>query len=289
MFMDQCHIERKKMDPAFPFFCWENTVTSFPLHWHDCFEVLLVSRGGIPISINDTTFETSAGDIALINSGVIHGYLDSDPGTTIKGFQFDITFFDESFITLRDAIFQNPILGKKTGTEAVCGQLRQLLYEILHEYTEKTIGYQLAIKSKIYELMFMILREMSWQYVKASSAKSKQMLAFILKNVGDPDSTLEEAADALNLNKFYFSHVFKNITGQSFHSYLVKTRVAFAKHYLKESNMSITDIAFHSGFNSLQTFNRVFKSLTGFTPGNYRRENGASAAVFKPRLRHCVP
>jgi AraC-like DNA-binding protein len=49
-------------------------------------------------------------------------------------------------------------------------------------------------------------------------------------------------------------------------------RVDFACRYLIESTMAVTDVAFRSGFNSLQTFNRVFKSMTGFTPRDYRRE-----------------
>jgi AraC-like DNA-binding protein len=276
-FMDQRYLERKKLDPTFPFLCWKSAKASFPLHWHDCFEIVLVSGGSMNVSIDDRVFEASAGDIIMINSGVVHGYLDPHSETTIKGFQFDITFFDESFISLRDTIFQNPILGKKTG-EAVCVRLRRLLYKMFHEYTEKTIGYQLAVKSGLYELLLMILREMPRQ-AGVSSPKSKQMLALVLKNIGDPEFTLTKAAGTLNLNKFYFSHFFKNITGQSFHSYLVKTRVSFAERYLRESKMSVTDIAFHSGFNSLQTFNRAFKSLTGFTPRDYRRENGVSNAV----------
>jgi AraC-like DNA-binding protein len=232
------------------------------------------------ISIYDTIFEVSAGDIVLINSGAVHSYFNSHPGTAYRGFQFDITFFDENFINWRDAIFQNPVLGKNTKKDAVCACLRQRLQEIFRENTEKKTGYQLAIKSKLYEIMLTILREMPRRCSKRSSSKVNQILAPVLKNVEDPEFTLEKAADTLNLNKFYFSHLFKRYTGQSFHSYLVKTRITFAKHYLIESKMSVTDIAFYSGFNSIQTFNRTFKFLTGFTPRDYRRENSVPASGF---------
>jgi AraC-like DNA-binding protein len=270
--MDQGYLERKRMEPLFPFLCWESAVTSFPLHWHDCFEIILVSSGSMHVSINDIIFEVSAGDIVLFNSGVMHGYLDSHSETTIKGFQFDVSFLDENFINMCDTIFQNPVMGEGAG-EPVCVQLRQLLIEIFHELTEKAAGYQLAVKSKLYELMLMVLRDMPRLHTKTPSSKSKQIRALVLKNIEDPEFTLKEAAEALNLNKFYFSHIFKNITGQSFHSYLVKTRVTLAKCYLRESKMAVTDIAFQSGFNSLQTFNRIFKSLTGYTPSDYRRNS----------------
>jgi AraC-like DNA-binding protein len=242
--------------------------------------MLLVSKGGMYVSVDDTIYEASAGDLVMINSGAVHGFFDQHPGTTYSGFQFAITLFDESFINLRDMVFQNPIVGKNTQKEAVCVQLRRLLHEIFNENAEKAKGYQLAVRSKLYELMLIILREVSMQYAKILSSKSKHILAFVLKNVDDPDFTLEGAADALKLNKFYFSHMFKKYTGQSFHSYLVKTRVAFAKRSLNESKMPITDVAFHSGFNSIPTFNRVFKSLTGFTPKDYRRGNSVSPVGF---------
>jgi len=49
-------------------------------------------------------------------------------------------------------------------------------------------------------------------------------------------------------------------------------RVDDAKSLLKETQAEITVIAFESGFNSLATFNRVFKELTGFSPSKYRDE-----------------
>jgi AraC-like DNA-binding protein len=284
--------EKKALGMTFPFLCWDGEIAPFPKHWHDCFEILLLLKGGMHVVVNDTMYETSAGDLVMINSGNIHSFLDSRPNTAYQGFQFDITFFDESFINLRETIFQNVVLGKNAVQSTVYEHWRQLLHDIVKEYNTKEIGYQLAIKAKLYELMLLILRESPPNgESKIVSPKSKQILAFVLKNADDPELSLEGAASDLNLNKFYFSHVFKKYAGQSFHSYLAKTRVNFAKHYLSESDMSVTDIAFCSGFNSLQTFNRVFKTLTGFTPGNYRRENKTPAPAntdFNPVSQYFV-
>ncbi|MDR0707937.1 MAG: AraC family transcriptional regulator [Treponema sp.] len=267
------HREKKKLEITFPFLCWDSETISFPPHWHDCFEMIFVSKGGMYVSVDDVIYEASAGDLILVNSGAIHGFFDQHSGTVIRGFQFDVTIFDESFINLRDTIFQNPILSKNTIKDAVYERLRLLLCEISDEYRKKAIGYQLAVKSRLYEIMLTILREASGRSAMPPSLKSKRILAFVLKNIDDPDLTLEEAAGALGLSKFYFSHFFKKNTGQSFHSYLNKTRIDFAKRYLIESKMTVTDIVFQSGFNSIQTFNRVFRALTGFSPSEYRRKN----------------
>ncbi|GMO62817.1 MAG: AraC family transcriptional regulator [Treponemataceae bacterium] len=271
--------ERKAFQTTFPILCWEDEMLPFPKHWHDCFEILLLSKGGMFVSVDDTLYETFPGDLIMINSGAIHSFLDSRHNTTYQGFQFDITFFDESFIGLRDTIFKNPVLSKKSVHKGVSEQWRNLLCNIAQEYATKQIGYQLAIKTKLYELMLLILRESPDAGSENLPAKSKQLFSFILKNYGDTELSLEGAAFALHINKFYLSHSFKKYSGQSFHAYLTKIRVNFAKQYLSESKMSVTDIAFNSGFNSLQTFNRVFKTQTGFTPSDYRRENAASHPV----------
>ncbi|MDR2738526.1 MAG: AraC family transcriptional regulator [Treponema sp.] len=225
-----------------------------------------------------TIHDAAAGHLIMVNSGAIHGFFDETPGTAILGMQFDMAFFGEDFVNVRDIVFHNPVIDNKTMPDAVYTHLQTLPREIFSEYRGKEIGYQLAVKSKLYELMLLILRESPRSSVEIPSSRAKQIRAFIYKNFDNPDLTLEDAAVTFNLNKFYFIRFFKKHTGYSFHSYLVKTRVDFACRYLIESEMTITDVAFRSGFNSLQTFNRVFKSMTGFTPRDYRRECGHSPA-----------
>jgi AraC-like DNA-binding protein len=247
----------------------------FPPHCHNFFEIIFITKGGLYVSVDDTVYEAECGDIIMINSGIIHSFFDTKPKTAVFGIQFAITFFDESFIDLRDIIFQNTVIGRNRMVNTLYVHICRLLQEVFREYHQKAIGYQLAIKSKLNELMLVLLRGIPKVEHKKPSTKSKHIYDFILKNYDNPDLTLEAAAGTLNLNMFYFAHIFKKYMGYSFHSYLTTTRVNFAKRYLIETKMSITDVAFRSGFNSLQTFNRVFKALTGYTPGNYRQENAS--------------
>jgi AraC-like DNA-binding protein len=272
--------EKKELAIAFPFLVWESEMVMFPPHWHDCFEILFIKRGGMYVSVDDAISEVAAGGLIMVDSCATHGFFDANPGTSIMGMQFDITFFDEGFLTIRNMVFHNPVLSKGMLSDTVYAHLRRLLREICAEYKRKDAGYQLAVKAKLYELMLAILREGPKAPHKVPSSKAKQIRAFVYKNYDDPDLTLEEAACSFKLNKFYFIRFFKKYTGYSFHSYLIKTRVDFARRYLIESKMPITDVAFRSGFNSLQTFNRVFKTMTGFAPREYRREHCTHSIAF---------
>ena len=265
--------EKMPFNVSFPFTTWNSDNAAFPPHWHNFFEMLYVNKGGLSVSMDDSVYEAGCGDIIMINPGIIHGYFDTKPKTSVLGLQFSVAFFDESFIELRNIIFQNPVIDKGKMLDTLYSYICRLMQEISREYHKKTIGYQLAIKSKLNELMLLILREMPKIERKIPSSKSRHIYYFILKNYDDPDLDLEKVANALNFNKYYFSHLFKKYMGYTFHSYLTYIRVNYAKRFLIETKMPIIDVAFRTGFNSLQTFNRVFKSLTGYAPGNYRREN----------------
>lgn len=66
------------------------------------------------------------------------------------------------------------------------------------------------------------------------------------------------------------SRIFKQYTGMKISEYINKLRIEDAVKQLTASNKKIIDIALSTGFESLATFNRVFKTLTGKTPSHYR-------------------
>ncbi|MFD2726459.1 helix-turn-helix domain-containing protein [Hyunsoonleella rubra] len=60
-------------------------------------------------------------------------------------------------------------------------------------------------------------------------------------------------------------------TGHSFVTFLNKTRIESACHYLLTSNLSIKDIAYSCGFDSISHFNRTFKRLKDKSPSRFRK------------------
>lgn len=81
---------------------------------------------------------------------------------------------------------------------------------------------------------------------------------------------LAEVAKVVNLNTFYFCKFFRKITGQSFTDYVSQLRIEKAKALLQRGGVSVTEVAYASGFNSLTHFNRIFKKLTGVSPSIFR-------------------
>ena len=84
--------------------------------------------------------------------------------------------------------------------------------------------------------------------------------------------TLDQVCESININKSYFCTIFKEHTGKTFSHYLSHYRIDKAKELLKNTELSITEVAFTVGYNSVNYFNNNFKRLNNTTPLQYRNE-----------------
>ncbi|WP_035568052.1 helix-turn-helix domain-containing protein [Hymenobacter sp. IS2118] len=90
----------------------------------------------------------------------------------------------------------------------------------------------------------------------------------------EPELTLAELALRLRTNTSLLSHVINTGCGQNFNDFVNRYRVAEAERKLQNPRLlhySLVGIALECGFNSKSTFNRVFKKITGRTPGEVNR------------------
>ncbi len=104
-----------------------------------------------------------------------------------------------------------------------------------------------------------------WQYIRAACS-------YINENSSDA-LTQADVAKYIGLSTFYFSKLFKQYMHMSFPSYLSHIRVRRAASLLLDNEMTITECAFLSGFQSTTTFNKAFLSITGYSPRDFRKLN----------------
>lgn len=83
---------------------------------------------------------------------------------------------------------------------------------------------------------------------------------------------LADAARVTCMEKTAFSRFFSRTTGITFHDFVQQWRVAVAVDQMMTTDNSLTEIAFATGFQSMITFERAFKKLTGMTPSEFRRD-----------------
>ncbi|HHW00887.1 MAG TPA: response regulator [Clostridiaceae bacterium] len=85
----------------------------------------------------------------------------------------------------------------------------------------------------------------------------------------DKDITLEKVAASVCVTPYYLSRLFKKEMGSTFNSYLTKVRIDKAKQLMRNTNKSIKEISFDTGFNSQPYFCTVFKKVEGISPSEY--------------------
>ena len=86
----------------------------------------------------------------------------------------------------------------------------------------------------------------------------------------DEELSLTKVAKAVNISPNYLSEKFKKVTGVNFVYYIARTRIEKARALLEDVDLRISEIAFAVGFQSLSQFNRVFKTLSGKSPTEFR-------------------
>ncbi|WP_248928789.1 response regulator [Paenibacillus hamazuiensis] len=100
-----------------------------------------------------------------------------------------------------------------------------------------------------------------------------EMMAYIDRNLAG-EITLDEVAERIGLTPSYLSSLFKKTTQMSFVQYKTKKRIEMAKRLLELPHYRVTDVAAEVGYESYPHFVRIFKSLTGCTPSEYRSRMG---------------
>ncbi len=101
--------------------------------------------------------------------------------------------------------------------------------------------------------------------------------------------TLADAAAAMDLSIWYFSHRFRAMTGTNFQEFLRRTRVAHAQRLLADPQLPVLEVAKAVGFGSISQFVRVFRRVVGQPAGEFRaaiqsRSGSAPDSFVRPSV-----
>lgn len=263
-------------------FIEHNHTTAGPfciLHWHSELEMVYVKEGIVSVSIGSDTIEAHSGDIIFVNSNEPHSYYIADAPIvlyccTIAPVLLQgryVTSYDSQFISPNSmvTIFQNHITNNPL--------LIQYFLTMWEEGKEQVKGYEYAIKANLYGIIALMVRN----HIQ-STISNKQFLCKNrnLNNINkiiqyieehyQEDINLNELADYLGFNRFYFCRLFKEITGFTPVKYINNYRVHQAVSIMQQQPLlTITQIATLVGYNDSNYFARVFKNVTNEPPSIY--------------------
>jgi AraC-like DNA-binding protein len=104
----------------------------------------------------------------------------------------------------------------------------------------------------------------------ADTERINKVMSFLMDNY-TKEFNAQELADLVNLNKSSFCRYFKSRTHKTCSQFLNEIRIAHACKLLVNSNMTISEIGYETGYNNISHFNRQFKLITGMTATEYTK------------------
>jgi len=250
----------------------------FNWHYHPEYELTLITKGKGKRLVGDSHENFEAGDLVLIGPELPHTWI-SDNKTKGKAAAVVIQFsekFIEGFLQLAECAGINKLLAqarlgvhfKKRKFEEAVEMVKQLtakkgvakitgLLNILNDLTQ--IRYEQLVSP-----FFLRLKG------KPNEKRINTVCQFIQKHA-DEKISISKAASLIHLSDSAFCKFFKRATGKTFSDYVNAIRIGNACHLLTETDKTIAEIAFASGFESLTYFNRIFLKKKRVRPGEFRK------------------
>jgi AraC-like DNA-binding protein len=254
----------------------------FPIHFHPEYEInFIINCAGVERYVGDSVEEIDDIELVLVGSNVFHGWkLNTCTNKNIHE------------ITIQ---FHNDLLDQHLLSRTIMHPIREMFErsskgivfsketaEILKPRLLKLLS--LSKTNSFFEL-FSILNEMAIspnQRLLSSNSIHKntdnfynsEKIKLVYNYIRDNFETkikVKDIAAVVNMTEVSFSRFIKKRTGKTFVEYLNDLRIGYAARWLIEDNLSISEIAYKSGFNNFSNFNRNFKNNRGCTPTEYRK------------------
>lgn len=238
---------------------YHNYNFNYPKHLHRSFELIYVKDGCIEVNINNREFKVKKDEFILILPYEIHYFITKETSESY------ICVFSPEYIEtfnnmLHEKYIDNPIfklpydfksliIDKLFKDNAELLEMKAYLYLICSELIKNS---NIIKKDKNdYELLHTTLN-----YIQENFTK---------------DISLHDISKKFGYSYNYLSKYINSYLGISFSEFININRINYSMYLLKNTENTITDVAYTCGYSSIRSFNRNFLKITKITPNSYRK------------------
>ena len=258
---------------------------SRPLHVHPEIEVLLVTQGHGKRFVGESIDDFFPGDLVMIGDGVPHFHLcdsiyykENDLWSEVKTIQFKRNIFPadmesiEDFAHISDLIKRSMYGVKFTHPPSIetLSKMMEGLDQITGIKRINTLFRMLDLLGRVRD--YRIIADFDYTHKSVgthpnnTAAKVYDYLVCNFKH----EITLHEIAAHLNQNPASLCRYFKRHTFKNIFDCLNEIRIGYACKLLLNSDFTVAQIAFESGYNNLSNFHKQFRKLLKSSPTEYR-------------------
>ncbi|MCR5772010.1 MAG: AraC family transcriptional regulator [Butyrivibrio sp.] len=276
--------------------------SDFPPHWHTDVEIIWPKGAPYKVICGNQIYHVDIDDILVICPAVLHEIFSPSPGDRIY-IQADFSGIislreiDKAFRLMSPALHIRKKTCPKDLYDKLCDHLNQIMQlyfghathfhmseipddDSIIAFTELEPYGELEIYSILIQFISLCGKNIDLfrktDSYSTNSLKNSIALSNICSYISEhftQDLSLEKAAAFAGFSKYHFERIFNEYTGMTFYQYLQQMRINYAQMLLSNPELSVTDIAYQSGFASGTAFTRAFKKSTGYPPSQYRMLN----------------
>lgn len=261
------------------FKCRCSECSTSKVEYQDTFSICFVRTGNFHFNVFRNSLDVYNGHVLINKPGYDYtvSHLDNMPDECLI-YRFKNDFYERMKDELNlkeDSFFSNgnmQSLVLKTSPELEC------IHWALLEGIRNDLFNKMAMESMIMEILQEIMKRMSGfnppqtitHILKKNHLKTIESAKEYINENFTSDISLLELANYCCVSPFHFSRIFKMFTDYAPNQYLQYIRLKHAELMLKTTSLPVTDIAFSSGFNSIDYFSSAFKKQYKLAPSLYR-------------------
>lgn len=250
-------------------------------HYHNCFEIIIVEQGEIKVMVNYTIKSLPSGHIVMLRNNMPHkiiSYSESCRITIIHIPQKVLLWNMEDIPELHDECMfvKNSRSGYHFDSQALFRKV------MLHsrKIAEETGFMRL---SHLYQMLHLLSTDERHERLVETWDENSEPTDIMGENSIDrtyhylyehfaENHSLDQIASFANQNKTALCRAFKKAAGYTIFQFMNRLRVERACELIKNTDESITNIAYLVGYSSFSYFSRQFHIVTGMSPSTFRKE-----------------
>ena len=249
-------------------------------HLHEFIELVYTYSGEGKHIISGRVYEVCAGDLLFINYGQTHAVCKSD--MEFVNILLKPEFMSERLVNSENIFEIFALSGFSVSAEDYIPELasfrgadyaavHSIVNAMLSEYNARRDGYCTIIYGYMQVLFTMMIRRLKSDSTARSERFISEITGFIDAHITEK-LTLSDIAAACFYNPSYFSRRFKAYYGKNLTAYIREKRLREAGRLLKESDLSVAEIANAVGICDKAQFYRFFRAEYACTPDEFRKK-----------------
>lgn len=233
------------------------------------FLIIYVKNGNVELVVEDTKYVVGENQVIFLDCNKLHSYSSITPWEALW-FHFDGPVAKEYFDIITKN--NNPIIDIYDNLEFL-----KTFVDLFKIFQEKQIPKDAIVSKYICDLLTKLIISSEHNSLKNDNHTNiiEDAIKYMNENINENISLLDIASH-VSLSEYYFTRLFKKQTNISPHQYLIAIRLDLSKFLLKNTTLSVKEICYECGFNSVSNFCYTFKQHVGLSPTNFREQHHQS-------------